>query len=55
MLVATGLSNAEIGRRLFVSPRTAETHRSNIMRKLNLRSQTDAVLLAVRRGFVLAS
>lgn len=55
MLIAMGLSNTEIGNRLFVSPRTAETHRANIMRKLKLRSQTDAVLLAVRRGLVPAA
>ena len=55
MLVAVGLPNTEIGKRLFVSPRTAETHRANIMRKLNLRTQTDAVLLAVRRGLVPAA
>jgi len=55
MLVAAGLSNSQIGERLFVSPRTAETHRANIMRKLNLRSQTDAVLLAVRRGLLPAA
>lgn len=46
-LAAEGLSNADIGGRLFISPRTAETHRTNLMRKLRLHSQTELVRYAM--------
>jgi DNA-binding NarL/FixJ family response regulator len=50
--MAEGLSNADIGSRLFISPRTAESHRSKIMRQLGLKTQTDVVLFALRRGVI---
>jgi DNA-binding NarL/FixJ family response regulator len=49
-LAAQGLSNSDIGERLTISPRTAETHRANLLRKLGLESQTDLVRYAVDRG-----
>lgn len=51
-LAAEGRSNAEIATRLGISPRTAETHRANLMQKLGLQSQTDLVRYALRRGIV---
>lgn len=51
-LAAQGKSNDEIGDRLSISPRTAETHRANLMRKLSLKSQTDLVHYALGRGTV---
>lgn len=51
-LAAEGRPNPDIATRLFVSPRTVETHRANLMRKLGLRSQTDLVRYALRRGIV---
>jgi|RhiMethySRZTD1v2_1073278.scaffolds.fasta_scaffold03546_7 DNA-binding CsgD family transcriptional regulator len=39
-LLAEGLTNAELARRLFISPRTAAVHVSNILSKLNLTSRT---------------
>lgn len=51
-LAAQGLSNADVGRRLSISPRTAETHRANLLRKLALQSQTDLVRYAVGRGLI---
>ena len=51
-LVAEGHSNREIGARLSISPRTAETHRANLMRKLGVRSKTELIRYAVRRGII---
>jgi two-component system, NarL family, response regulator NreC len=53
-LAAEGKTSAEIAAALFISPRTAETHRANLMRKLSLRSQTDLVRFAIRRGIIAA-
>lgn len=49
-LVAEGHTSPEIAERLFISPRTVETHRSNLMRKLGLRTPADVVRYAVRHG-----
>lgn len=51
-LAAQGLSNAEIGERLIISPRTAETHRANLLRKLGIRTQTEIVRFAASRGLL---
>ncbi len=51
-LVAEGLTSGEIAGRLFISPRTAESHRANLMRKLGLRTRTDLVRFAFQRGIV---
>ncbi len=51
-LAAEGLTNAEVADRLSISPRTAETHRANLMRKLGLRTQTDLIRYALRRGIL---
>ena len=50
-LVARGSSNQEIATQLVISERTARTHVSNILRKLNLRSRTQAALWAGKHGF----
>lgn len=49
-LAAEGLTNTEIAERLFISPRTAETHRANLMKKLNLSNHTELIRYAIRRG-----
>lgn len=54
-LAAQGLNNAEVGARLAISPRTAETHRANLLRKLGILSQTDLVRFAVGRGLIRAT
>ena len=46
-LVAKGLTNKEIGRALDVSPRTVETHRANMRRKLLLKSGAQLLRYAV--------
>jgi two-component system, NarL family, response regulator NreC len=51
-LAAEGLSNTEIATRLSISPRTVEMHHSNLMRKLRLRTQTDLIRYALRRGIL---
>jgi DNA-binding NarL/FixJ family response regulator len=49
-LTAEGLSGAAISERLFISPRTVETHRVNLMRKLGVRNQKELIRYAVERG-----
>jgi DNA-binding NarL/FixJ family response regulator len=51
-LIAEGFSSAKISARLYISPRTAETHRSNVMRKLGLKSPTDLIKYALKKGFI---
>jgi DNA-binding NarL/FixJ family response regulator len=51
-MVAEGDSNTEIAEKLSISPRTVETHRANMMKKLGLRTQTDVVKFAIRRGIL---
>ncbi len=51
-LAAQGLNNKEIGDRLFISPRTVEAHRGHFMSKLGLRTQTDLVRFAIRKGLL---
>lgn len=48
-LVAQGLTNPEIARRLFISPKTAGNHVSNILTKLGMRSRVEAAAYAVAR------
>lgn len=51
-LVAEGNSSAKIAEVLSISPRTADTHRTNIMRKLDLENQADLIRLAFRKGIL---
>ncbi len=51
-MTVEGRSSNEIADILHISPRTVEVHRSNTMRKLNLRTHTDLILFAVRRGLI---
>jgi two-component system response regulator NreC len=53
-LLADGDSNAEIAKKLSISPKTVSRHRENIMRKLNLRSRTELVKYAIRKGIIQA-
>ncbi|HSK65809.1 MAG TPA: response regulator transcription factor [Anaerolineales bacterium] len=52
-MAAEGLSSSEIARRLSISPRTAELHRGRMMHKLGLRSQTDLIRYAFKRGILI--
>ena len=51
-LLGHGLTNTEIGERLFISPKTAEHHVSRILSKLGLRSRTEAAAYIARSGVV---
>jgi two-component system response regulator NreC len=51
-LAAEGHTNAEVATRLGISARTAETHRSNLMHKLDLHTQAELIRYALRRGIV---
>ncbi len=52
VLVAQGHSNRSIANRLVISERTARTHVSNVLAKLQLSSRTQAALLAIREGLI---
>jgi DNA-binding NarL/FixJ family response regulator len=51
-LVGLGLTNGEIGERLFLSPLTAKTHVSRIMTKLDARDRVHLVVVAYESGLV---
>ena len=51
-LVAAGRSNAQIGAELFISPRTAGVHITNILRKLSVTNRVQAAALAERAGLL---
>jgi DNA-binding CsgD family transcriptional regulator len=51
-LVAQGLTNRQIGGRLFISEKTASVHISNILAKLSASGRTEAVAIAADRGLL---
>jgi two-component system, NarL family, response regulator NreC len=51
-LLAMGYTNQEIGRKLFVSVRTVDTHRAHIMQKLGLATRAELVLFALANGVI---
>lgn len=53
-LIANGLSNLDIGNRLFISEKTVKSHVSNILSKLHLADRTQAAVFAWRKGIIKA-
>lgn len=51
-LFGEGLTNQEIADQLFISIRTVESHKTNIMKKINLRTTVDLVKFAIRNNIV---
>jgi two-component system nitrate/nitrite response regulator NarL len=46
--IAKGMSHTEIGQHLFISPRTVDTHRTNLMKKLEVNSIAELIKLAIQ-------
>jgi DNA-binding NarL/FixJ family response regulator len=51
-LLALGHTNQEIGKQLFISVRTVDTHRAHIMRKLQLDTRAQLVMFALANGVI---
>lgn len=52
LLVAKGLTNKEIGARLFISDKTVRNHVISVMDKLQAKHRTEAVTVAIRKGLI---
>jgi two-component system, NarL family, nitrate/nitrite response regulator NarL len=51
-LIAEGLSNTQIGEKLFISPRTVDTHRTNLMKKIGANNIAALIRFAYKNGFI---
>ena len=51
-MVAQGLTNKEVAQQLFISDRTVQAHLSSIFSKLQVSSRTEAVMHAIRKGWI---
>jgi two-component system, NarL family, response regulator NreC len=51
-LVASGLTNGEIGERLFLSPNTVHRHRTSLMQKLGLHDKLELLRFCIKRGLI---
>ena len=52
ILLADSLTPKEVATRLFISPKTVETHKYNIMEKLNISSLAQFTKIAVKKGLI---
>lgn len=52
ILAAGGSTNAEIAAKLYISPRTVETHRTNLMHKLDLHGHAHLIQFAIQHGII---
>ena len=51
-LAANGMSNKEVGTKLFIAPTTARDYMQSVMRKLNVRSRTAAAAAGLKLGLL---
>ena len=51
MLIAEGLSSKQVGEKLFISPRTVDTHRTNLMNKLDIHNIAGLIRFALKNGY----
>ena len=51
-LVAEGNSNKEVAQKLYISPKTVENHKANIMKKLNIHDRIALTKYALRLGLI---
>jgi two-component system, NarL family, response regulator NreC len=51
-LIIGGLNNRQIAERLYLSIKTVESHRTNLMHKLNLHSRADLIKFAMDKGLI---
>jgi DNA-binding NarL/FixJ family response regulator len=51
-LIAEGLTSEEIGEQLFISKKTVDRHRENVLEKLGMRNRVELTRYAIRRGLV---
>jgi DNA-binding NarL/FixJ family response regulator len=51
-LFAEGFSNRDIAEKLFISVRTVETHKTNIMKKINIKTTVDLVKFAIKNNII---
>jgi DNA-binding NarL/FixJ family response regulator len=54
-MLSEGQKRSSIASRLSISPRTVDTHRTNLMRKLNLNNQAEMIRFAMERGIIPAA
>jgi two-component system response regulator NreC len=52
VLIANGKRNREIGSLLHISTRTVDTHRSNILKKLGIKTNAELVKISIAEGLV---
>jgi DNA-binding NarL/FixJ family response regulator len=51
-LIAEGLTSEEIAEQLFISKKTVDRHRANVLEKLGMRNRVELTRYAIRRGLV---
>lgn len=51
-LIAEGFSNKEVGEKLFISHRTFDTHRTNLMKKLEVHNIVGLIRYAIQAGYI---